>query len=155
MPAVVVRRSAVVVLIAAALVAAFLIGRSTSTGSAPSRPAFTEFAGTWYWHGEVVNITPDGVGTASWRIYKWCRDDPTPPCDGDAGNEIVDGGSAAFILRSRDGGTARGAVIQSSDTGRVPVSDIALVLMPNDHLQFPGLGNGPLCGPDAPADCGA
>jgi hypothetical protein len=150
-----VRRIAVVVLIAVVAVATFLFGRSTAPASHPRQPDFSEFAGTWYWHGQVVNITPGGEGTASWRVYKWCRDDPSPPCDGDAGNEIVDGGNAAFVLRSRDGGTARGTVIQSSDTGAVPVGDIALVLMPNDHLQFPGLGNGPLCGPNAPSDCGA
>src|SRR3954464_9481182 len=118
MPAVVVRRSAVVVLIAAALVAAFLIGRSTSTGSAPSRPAFTEFAGTWYWHGEVVNITPDGGGPGSWRLYAWGRGGPPPWCDGGAGFEIGDGGSAILILRSRVGGTVRRALIQSIDAGR-------------------------------------
>lgn len=134
---------------------AFVLGRVTTTSDSTATPDFGDFAGDWYWHGQVVTIKPDGTGTATWRVYKWCTDNPQPPCDGDVGSQIVDGGNAAFVLRRREGSTAYGTVLQSSDTATLPVSDIALVLLPRDHLQFPGLGNGPLCGPTAPSDCGA
>ncbi|MHB8467725.1 MAG: hypothetical protein ACYDD7_23155 [Acidimicrobiales bacterium] len=43
-------------------------------------------------------IRADGTGTASWRIYRFCSDDPRPPCDAMQDNQITDGGQATFTI---------------------------------------------------------
>jgi hypothetical protein len=58
----------------------------------------TGLIGQWSRHGLVVIIKADGTGTASWRIYRFCSDNPAPPCDAVQGNEIIDGGQAAFTI---------------------------------------------------------
>jgi hypothetical protein len=113
------------------------------------------FAGYWTWHSDGVRISADGHGDAAWRVYKWCRDDPTPPCDQSTNEGIVSGGRATFVLTSAKGGTAEGRVTSSTDPATVPVGHLAIRLAPGNHLAFPGLGGGPLCGPRAHSDCGA
>jgi hypothetical protein len=89
---------------------------STASGAAPTssspdqstRPVvgptlaqlLSKFAGTYSGHGRGLTITAAGKGTIAYRVYKWCSDDPTPPCDDMQGNNIIDGGQITFVLRS-------------------------------------------------------
>ena len=133
--------------------------RPTVTRASASSTSFSQqlrpFVGSWYWHGSGVQINSDGTGTATWRVYSWCGDNPTPPCDSTAGNEIIDGGNAVFLLTKVQGATALGRVVYASYGSVIPVGPLRLELKPKDHLSFPGLGGGPFCGPKAPYDCGA
>lgn len=73
-------------------------GSTDSSAPAPSPQALlAEFNGTWSGHGRVLNLL-GGKGEVSYRVYKWCTDDPTPPCDEMQGNEIIDGGRIDFAL---------------------------------------------------------
>ena len=143
------------------------IGPSTSASTVPSPTStpvpiptsaptgFGAFVGEWTFHGAVVVINPDGAGVANWRIYKWCSDDPTPPCDSVRGGDIIDGGKATFRLTSTKGTQAFGVVSATLDPGTVADGPLVIQLLPNDYLHFPKL-TAPLCGPRAPvASCGA
>lgn len=126
---------------------------TTTTGLFPAQLA--AFVGTWNFHGFGAHISPDGSGQAYWRIYKWCSSDPTPPCDGMDGNNIIDGGQATFSITTVNGTTAAAIVQRSTDPHTVPTGLITLRLQPGDHLDFNGAWQ-PLCGPSAPPDtCGA
>jgi hypothetical protein len=132
-----------------------------STTSLPALPTtttttgFAAFAGTWTIHGAQVIIVADGSGTADWRVYTWCSDNPTPPCDNLNNNQIIDGGHAAFHLTSVNGNTASGTVTQTTDPPTVAPGALVLQLVADDHLQFPNFSS-PLCGPhSSPASCGA
>jgi hypothetical protein len=126
----------------------------SSVGDDQALRALRPFAGDWYWHGEGVTIERDGRGTAVWRTYGWCDDTP-PPCDRSEGDLIISGGAAFFVLVRATGDSADGYVLTSSDPTSVAVGPLHIELRPGDHLSFPGLGNGPLCGGHAVADCGA
>ena len=121
--------------------------------SLPARLA--PFAGLWSWHGAHANVDLQGIGVASWRTYRWCQQDPTPPCDFLDGNLIISGGAATFDLVHVDGSVAYGYVTSTSDASTLPLGPLRIELRPDDHLSFPGLGGGPLCGPHASHDCGA
>jgi hypothetical protein len=111
--------------------------------------------GDWHFHGVFAHIGSDGKGDASWRIYKWCSDDPNPPCDGVDGNNIIDGGEATFTVVAVDGTSATATVDRSTDTKTVPTGPVALRIIAGDHLDFPRFGV-PLCGASSPPDsCGA
>jgi len=88
------------------------------------------FVASWYWHGSIVQVRSDGTGTASWRIYSWCGDDPTPPCDSTVGNEIIDGGHAVFLLTTVQGVTALGRVVYASYGSKIPVGYLRLTSCP-------------------------
>ncbi|HVV77270.1 MAG TPA: hypothetical protein VHC43_14665 [Mycobacteriales bacterium] len=56
----------------------------------------------------------------TYRIYRWCSDDPRPPCDTIKGNEILNGGHATLRLRppvtlARGITTASAVVTSASD----------------------------------------
>lgn len=59
-------------------------------------------------------------GRIEYRVYRWCSEDPTPPCDDLQGNRIIDGGLITFDLTSAfPAGTAvvaEGQVTSSTDT---------------------------------------
>jgi hypothetical protein len=72
--------------------------------------------GDWKGHGGGVHIGADGQGQATFRAYRLCTDDPTPPCDTMSGSTIGDGGHAQFRLKpSAAPGTATGEVTASND----------------------------------------
>jgi len=127
---------------------------TTTTAPAPA-PNFGVFAGTWTYHGAAASIGLDGRGTADWRIYKWCSDDPTPPCDDLVNNNIIDGGHASFRLTGVTANTAYGIVSQTTDTKTVASGPLVLRVTADDHLEFPNFSQ-PLCGPHSPpGTCGA
>jgi hypothetical protein len=121
----------------------------------PAPGAFSAFSAAWFFHGFGAIIAADGSGQANWRVYKWCKDDPTPPCDDLIGNQIIDGGSAQLRLTSVQGSVAYGQVSYTTDPKTVPLGALIVRLVTGDHLQFGSVGQ-PLCGPTAPTDsCGA
>jgi hypothetical protein len=104
---------------------------SSSTGPPPTAPPATAppaapaatalrglapLVGDWTGHGGGIHIGADGQGQATFRAYRFCTDDPTPPCDTMNGNAIVDGGRAQFRLTVAGApGTATGQVTSSND----------------------------------------
>lgn len=109
---------------------------------------FSEFAGDWGRHGFGMIIHPDGQGQASWRIYQWCDQDPTPPCDRIENNEIHSGGQATFMLRRVEGRTAYGVIIASTDPATLEVGPFVFNLMPYGMAEIDqGFFPIDLCGP--------
>lgn len=139
--------------------------RDTATGPAaapapPARPDLQRFVGTWRAHHGVVVIEPSGQGEAQWRIYQWCSEDPTPPCDDVRGDEIISGGRARFTITAVEGDRAAGVVTESTDhrpPGPDPslrVGPVTFTLGEHDDLEISGFGV--VCGDEAPVGwCGA
>jgi hypothetical protein len=129
-----------------------------TTSTTAARPDVTLFAGFWYQHGAAVTVKRDGTGNAVWRVYKWCQDDPTPPCDGIQQNggetDIVDGGHAQFRVVAVNRYEATFEVTGSTEPTFIPNGPVQFVLHKHDEMS---IGNrGPFCGPKAPAEaCGA
>ena len=145
-----------------------LIGGSASTTKAPTTastaaPTTTtttptlhlgSLVGEWGSHRAFVKLRADGTGTGAWRIYQWCSDDPTPPCDAMINSNIIDGGNADFRVTAVHGNQAFATVLHSTDPKTLPKGDIIITLVAGDELQVGALG--PLCGPKAARDaCGA
>jgi hypothetical protein len=64
-------------------------------------------------------VTADGSATVVYRVYTWCSDDPTPPCDVMKGNVIHEGGRItlhiAQIVTAKDTSTATATVLTSTN----------------------------------------
>jgi len=136
----------------------------------PTPPDFSPFLGSWGRHGFGIAVTASGEATATWRVYKWCSDDPTPPCDDMTDSEITSGGRATIVFDRVAGETAYGWVEESTEE-EVLSGRIALTLQPYGMALLEPIGNElydyeiPLCGPnfwqEAPEDlkeqspCGA
>jgi hypothetical protein len=121
------------------------------TRPSESQGDFSAFAGGWWHHGFYLTIDKDGQGTAEWRVYKWCSDDPNPPCDRIENNLIISGGSATLAFSRSDGQTADGQVIASNMTEVFsPDGAVALTLLPYDMALLRRQNNPDttLCGPD-------
>jgi len=50
------------------------------------------FTGIWNSHGGQLVVNADRSATLEYRVYAWCSDHPTPPCDQMRGNLIISGG---------------------------------------------------------------
>ena len=131
---------------------------ATSAKSATNArvPELGPFVGEWSAHGAGLTVRPDGSASLVWRTYRWCSDDPRPPCDGMNGDEIVSGGRASLRLDVVSGHEAHGTVDDSSDPSRLPAgSPITLRLLPDDQLEVQPAAF-TFCGPSAPPGaCGA
>ena len=126
---------------------------STTTTVVQTYP-FLSFSGTWGRHGFGINMTAQGEGSASWRIYSWCGQSP-PPCDSMQGNNIISGGQGTIVLTTASAGVARGNVTYSTDGTTLPVGPIMLNLAAGDELLVtPRVGQTiTLCGPHADPSC--
>lgn len=102
---------------------------------------FSAFAQRWKRHGMAVTIDSSGHGDASWRVYRWCSDDPVPPCDAQSGNQVINGGRATLIFARIEGSTAYGQVNNSSDSRALPDGPVSITLLPYDmaRLDPPGI----------------
>jgi serine/threonine-protein kinase len=117
----------------------------------PTPPDLSSFAKGWGRHGFGLTIDANGQGSAIWRVYKWCSDDPTPPCDAVVENQIISGGSATLAFDRVDGATAFGRVLSSNDESMFPLdSEVLLTLLPYDMatLRHGLVYETTLCGPD-------
>jgi hypothetical protein len=94
--------------------------------------AFAHFTGTWWHHGLTLQVLPDGRGSLSWRVYRWCGPGVPQPCDSMSGDTIVEGGRAAISFQTVNarGGMAHGRVTSSSDPSTVPFGTLGMVLKP-------------------------
>jgi len=111
-------------------------------------PDFSPFAQGWGRHGFGMTVTASGEATASWRVYKWCSDDPTPPCDDMTDSEIHDGGHATLLFDRIVGETAYGRVLETNDPSLLS-ADVSLTLQPYDMALLETNGSPmTLCGPD-------
>ncbi len=128
-------------------------GAPTISASAP-----VALVGKWSSHGAALDITPAGTGTLDYRVYKFCSQDPTPPCDLVKDNEIHSGGHIVFALLTSSGANvARGDITSSNDPNHTLGTAVtATVSGYNLTLNFwPGA---PFCASNTPADkwnCGA
>ncbi len=103
-----------------------------------------------------MTVTASGEATATWRVYKWCSDDPTPPCDNMVGSEIIDGGRATVVFDRVVGDTAYGRVQDSTDEATLS-GDVSLTLTPYgmaslDYVDRPESEPIVLCGPNYPQE---
>jgi hypothetical protein len=99
-------------------------------------------------------VTADGSGTVIYRVYKFCSDDPTPPCDQTQGNQIIPGGKVTLRITNVDSTPARKVAAAHVVTSNDPQyhGDVVLALV-GDVIGSPF---GSFCGSNAPADaCGA
>ena len=111
---------------------------------------FDAFAENWRHQGLELDVKGNGHASATWRSYKWCSDDPAPPCDSMVEDRIIPGGSATFLFERKDGSTAIGRVVSSNDErvfARGP--EVRLTVLPYDMATLTHLGyDTTLCGPD-------
>ena len=112
------------------------------------------FVGTWGGHGRQLTISSNGTGAVSYRVYRFCSDDPTPPCDQMHGNEILPGGHVSVQIT-----TVTSTPAHTSATAHVTMSndpryhgDLTFTLS-HDVITTPF---GSFCGEGAPpGTCGA
>lgn len=129
-------------------------GPASST-SVPPAGSFARFVGEWGGHGRGLTVRGDGTGVATWRVYRFCSGETTPPCDTINGNDIVYGGNAPFALSSASGEAARGTVTSSTDPATLPKGPVTLTLQPGGTLEVAPSGM-VFCGPgSSPGACGA
>lgn len=91
---------------------------------------------TWSRHGFTFTTDKYGLAVAQWRIYTWCSDNPTPPCDSLNGNIIKSGGEAQVVFSSFANDVANGYVISSNDSRIINKEDIQLKLLPYGMAQL-------------------
>ena len=115
-------------------------------------PDFTSFVGDWGRHGFGMTISASGEATATWRIYKWCSDDPTPPCDEMTDSNIVSGGRATVVFDRVVGQTAYGWVQESTEvvvlSGNVSLTLQDYGMASLAYVDRPESEPIPLCGPN-------
>lgn len=129
---------------------AMRIGQLTTPehGEKPSARTFEPFAQGWSERGLNLHFETGGKGAMAWRVYKWCQDDPTPPCDKMIGNRIEGGGTAILSIAEVATPFARGEVTASTDPNVAPNGEILIGLLPFDRLRVQlGEQRHLLCGP--------
>jgi hypothetical protein len=116
------------------------------------------FVGSWVGHGRQLVVDANGSAKATYRVYVFCSQNPTPPCDQVIGNQIVSGGQVTLrvekVVTANHMSTATAIVLTSSDPKVAPGSTQTLVLN-GDVITWTNLGT--FC--DSKADqkqtCGA
>ena len=137
-------------LLLAALVVLVVAAGPVQAGAAAADVDFGPFAKGWGRHGFGLRIDPDGQARAGWRIYKWCHEDPTPPCDRLVGNEIRSGGGARLVFTRVEDTTAYGEVLETSDPETLAIGPVSFTLTMFGMAQLAQDGSEgiDLCGPD-------
>ena len=125
---------------------------STPQPAVTPSPDFSPFAKQWGRHGFGMTVAISGEATATWRVYKWCSDDPTPPCDDMTDSEITSGGHATIVFDRVAGETAYGRVQGSTDEATLSGS-VSLTLQPYDMASLESVDRPEsepivLCGPN-------
>lgn len=129
--------------------------------TSPTPNLVDNFDGTWTGHGRGITFAGT-VGTMSYRVYTWCSDDPTPPCDDLQGNTIVDGGHITILLTTiYAAGSATvgvGKVTFSTDPTQVAEGTAVTARVQGTVLSITGFGS--FCSPKTPPaqaenECGA
>lgn len=121
---------------------------------ADSDDSFSALAGDWYGHDRDLEISPGGLGVASFRTFTNCGN-PADGCDQIDGNDIVDGGVIVFELNGGQANVATGNVTFSTVSRTAPT----LTLKENatsNAVTLSVLAKEPFCnGKPYLNDCGA
>ncbi len=128
-------------------------GGSGGAGVVPS-----SLVGTWAGHGRTLTITGEGAGTVVYRAYRFCEDDPTPPCDSMRGNEIQSGGLVRFTLTASAGPSSAAGRISSSTEPSNPRGSAVTVRASGYNVYVSFWPDVPFCAADTPEgawNCGA
>ena len=87
------------------------------------------FVGSWVGHGRLLVVNADGSAKATYRVYVFCSQNPTPPCDQMISNQIVAGGQVTLhvgqVVTANHMSTAT-AVVLTSSASKIAVSEAAL-----------------------------
>jgi|SRR5450631_2013595 hypothetical protein len=81
------------------------------------------FTGIWNSHGGQLVVNADGSATLEYRIYVWCSDNPTPPCDQMNGNLINSGGHVNMHIVqviTANGMPKATAIVDTSSDPKIP-----------------------------------
>jgi archaellum component FlaG (FlaF/FlaG flagellin family) len=81
------------------------------------------FVGIWNSHGGQLVVNADGSATLEYRMYVWCSDNPTPPCDQMNGNLIISGGHVNMqIVKviTANGMPKATAIVDTSSDPKIP-----------------------------------
>ncbi|HEV7186047.1 MAG TPA: hypothetical protein VGN33_16265 [Leifsonia sp.] len=120
-----------------------------------------KFTGRWFGHDRGL-IVRDGIGEVSYRVFKFCTVDPTPPCNEMQNNEIIDGGRIAFRLNDAypaGNATIATGTIVASTVPDLPVGMQLTARVQDFRLSLSLFSRAPFCAFDAPArvaaTCGA
>ena len=126
------------------------------------------FIGQWHAHSFVLRIEADGIASADWRTYRWCRAQATPeagqsvPCDSLHESRVQPGGHARLALGVSQADWASGQVQESTDPATLPLGPVRLQLAGHRLRLFQGSENlsrlvAELCGQGANSAgaCGA
>lgn len=98
---------------------------------------FSKFSGVWWRHGLDMVIDGKGNARAQWRMYKWCSDDPTLPCDAmNNENKITSGGRAEMFFSFIKDDVAYGFVKSSNDLKTIGKGMIQMNLKPNGMAEL-------------------
>ncbi len=135
------------------------------SSAAPTSPSpaslLARFGGQWFGHGRGLTFSASGRGLITYRIYTFCSDNPTPPCDELQGNKIIDGGRIVLALHDAFAAgkavIAEGTVISSTDTTMHPGDSVTARLRAYLLTLLVGTaGAFSFCSPNAPPGaCGA
>jgi hypothetical protein len=91
------------------------------TAAATAEPGV--FTGIWNSHGGRLDVKADGSVTLIYRIYVWCSDNPTPPCDQMEGNQIISGGRVTMHLvqvTTANGSPKATVIVDTSSDPKIP-----------------------------------
>jgi hypothetical protein len=81
------------------------------------------FTGIWNSHGGQLVVNADGSATLEYRMYVWCSDNPTPPCDQMRGNLIISGGHVTMHIVqviTASGMPKATAIVDTSSDPKIP-----------------------------------
>ena len=130
----------------------------TTRIAGPSTSRFVSFAGRWGGHGQALDVSASGHGTAYLRAYALCGVETVSPCDDLTRQPEGYAYHVRFGLTSIQENVAQGTIQQSNDPD-YPVGPMTLTLLPGDQV---GLRAPPqsdyltFCGPHAVyGACGA
>jgi len=112
-------------------------------------PGLEPFTRGWSRHGVALSLDATGHGEVRWRVYTWCFDDPTPPCDEMVGSQITSGGWASIAFYHVTGQTAEGVVIGTAQPSVLALGPVTMTLQPYGMATIEQLGRQTvLCGDD-------
>ena len=109
------------------------------------------FAGFWNSHGGQLVVNADGSATLKYRVYVWCSDNPTPPCDQVRGNLIISGGQVNMhVVRvSTTNGLPKATVIvDTSSDPKIPSGSLQSLELNGGVITWTNYGQ-PFCGAKA------
>jgi hypothetical protein len=97
--------------------------KATADRQAAAAAEAEAFIGIWNSHGGQLVVKADRSATLNYRVYVWCSDDPTPPCDQMRGNLIISGGQVDMHITqviTANGMAKATAIVDTSSDPKIP-----------------------------------